>query len=126
MNPQPQRIATLFTEKFNTNCSLYFSPGRINIIGEHIDYNDGFVMPAAINKGIYLAIALNGSSVINFYAADLDEQLSVSLNDIKRSSGWANYVLSVVNEFLLAEKKVEGFDCVFGGDLPLGEDQSAF
>ena len=125
MNPQPQRIATLFTEKFNTNCSLYFSPGRINIIGEHIDYNDGFVMPAAINKGIYLAIALNGSSVINFYAADLDEELSVSINDIKRTSGWANYVLSVVNEFLLAEKKVEGFDCVFGGDLPLGAGMSS-
>lgn len=125
MNTQSQRIAGLFKERFKTEPALYFSPGRINLIGEHIDYNDGFVMPAAINKGIYLAIASNASSVINFYAADTDEQLSVSLQEIKCSAGWANYVLGVVNEFLLLGKEVKGFDSVFGGDLPAGAGMSS-
>lgn len=125
MNTQPQRIATLFKERFNTEPVMYFSPGRINLIGEHIDYNDGYVMPAAINKGIYLAIASNGSSRFNFYAADPNEELSVTLQEIKRSAGWANYVLGVVNEFLLLGKAVKGFDCVFGGDLPLGAGMSS-
>ena len=69
-------IATLvlkhFGEKFSGSPKLYFSPGRINLIGEHIDYNDGFVMPAAIDKGIYFAIAENQTDTIHFYAIDFE------------------------------------------------------
>jgi galactokinase len=73
MNQQASSIQKIYKDRFSENPSLFFSPGRINIIGEHIDYNDGFVMPAAINKGIYYAIALNDSNDIHFYAADVDE-----------------------------------------------------
>src|ERR1044072_268708 len=113
-------VKKVFTEKFSQEPHVYFSPGRINLIGEHVDYNDGFVMPAAIDKGIYFAIAENRSDDIHFYAVDLSEQFSININEIKRSEGWRNYVLSVVNEFLLLKKNIKGFDCVFAGDIPIG------
>ena len=120
MNSIAANVTHIFKDKFSLQPNVYYSPGRINLIGEHIDYNDGYVMPAAIDKGIYYAVAANGTDNINFYAADFKESLSVSLNEIKKSGSWKNYVLSVVNEFIVARKKVSGFDCVFGGDIPVG------
>jgi galactokinase len=114
-----------FTEKFGGEPSLFFSPGRINLIGEHIDYNDGFVMPAAIDKGINYAIALNNTDKINFYSADFDESLSLKISDVKKMDGWKNYVLGVVNEFLLLHLPLKGFDCVFGGNIPIGAGMSS-
>ena len=93
-------VLRFFKEKFSKDPHVYYSPGRINFIGEHVDYNDGFVMPAAINKGIYYAIALNNTDTINFESVDFNESLSVNIKDVKKMSGWKNYVLSVVNEFL--------------------------
>jgi len=118
-------ILNRFTERFTTKPTLYFSPGRINLIGEHVDYNDGFVMPAAINKGVYYAIAENQTTEINFYAMDFDEWLSIEITDIKKLNGWKNYVLSVVNEFILLGCKVKGFNCVFAGDIPRGSGMSS-
>ena len=114
-----------FTEKFGGEPALFFSPGRINLIGEHIDYNDGFVMPAAIDKGINYAIAPNNTDEINFYSADFDESLSLKISDVKKMDGWKNYVLGVVNEFLLLHLPVKGFDCVFGGNIPIGAGMSS-
>ena len=118
-------VVTKFKEKFNKEPTIYYSPGRINFIGEHIDYNDGFVMPAAINKGIYYAIAENGSESLNFISIDFKDTLSIRISDIKKSTSWKNYVLSVVNEFLLLNKKVKGFDCVFGGNIANGAGMSS-
>ena len=114
------QVKEVFKNKFSQEPKLFFSPGRINLIGEHIDYNDGFVMPAAIDKGIYYAIALNDTDEINFYSIDFDESLSLKIADVKKMSSWKNYVLSVINEFLLLGKNVKGFNCVFGGDIPIG------
>ncbi len=125
MNILAEKIITIFTQSFTSGPQLYFSPGRINLIGEHVDYNDGFVMPAAIDKGIYFAVAANQTNDIHFYAVDFDEWLSVPLNEIKRMNGWKNYLLSVVNEFLLLGKSIGGFDCVFGGDIPRGSGMSS-
>jgi galactokinase len=125
MNSIVKRVATIFNEKFATQPNLYFSPGRINLIGEHIDYNDGFVMPAAIDKGIYFAINTNQTGIINFIAADFNESLSINIKEIKKLNGWKNYVLSVVNEFLILGKPISGFDCVFGGDIPIGSGLSS-
>ena len=122
-------IATLvlkhFSEKFSGSPKLYFSPGRINLIGEHIDYNDGYVMPAAIDKGIYFAIAENQTDIIHFCAIDLEEDYIISINDIKINDSWRNYVLSVVNEFKLLGISLRGFNCVFGGDIPQGAGMSS-
>ena len=125
MNTIATSVLKTFTEKFAVTPKLYFSPGRINLIGEHVDYNDGFVMPAAINKGIYYAIAENNSEEINFYAVDFNEALNINTTDIKRMDGWKNYVLSVVNEFLMLGVKVPGFNCVFAGDIPRGSGMSS-
>src|SRR6188472_3036780 len=114
-----------FTARFNSTPAIYFSPGRINLIGEHVDYNDGFVMPAAIDKGVYFAIAPNNTNSANFYATDFDDTLEVSLNDIQKSESWKNYVLGVLNEFMQAGLPVKGFDCVFGGDIPRGSGMSS-
>jgi len=114
-----------FGEKFSGSPKLYFSPGRINLIGEHIDYNDGFVMPAAIDKGIYFAIAENQTDTINFYSIDFNEHFDISIQDIQINNGWRNYVLSVVNEFKLLGISLRGFNCVFGGDIPLGAGMSS-
>ena len=120
MNSLAPAVAHLFKEKFGKDPHLYYSPGRINFIGEHVDYNDGFVMPAAINKGIYYAIALNNTETINFYSVDFDQNLSVKINAVKKMNGWKNYVLSVVNEFLIKDLQVKGFDCLFHGDIANG------
>src|SRR5436190_12621333 len=102
MNELAERVLKCFREKFSSLPELFFSPGRINFIGEHVDYNDGFVMPAAIDKGIYYAIALNNSDELNFYSIDFKEPLTIKIADIKKLTGWKNYVLSVANEFMSA------------------------
>ncbi len=82
-------------------------------------------MPAAINKGIYYAVAANETDTINFYAADFDESLSIAIRDIKKLDSWKNYVLSTTNEFVLLGKQIGGFDCVFTGDVPSGSGMSS-
>ena len=125
MNTIATTVLHYFKEKFTGEPKLYFSPGRINLIGEHVDYNDGFVLPAAINKGVYYAIAPNKSIEINFYAIDFKEALTIAPSAIKRMDGWKNYVLSVVNEFILLGTKIPGFNCVFAGDIPRGSGMSS-
>ena len=125
MNLVASSIQKIYKDRFSENPSLFFSPGRINIIGEHIDYNDGFVMPAAINKGIYYAIALNNSNDIHFYAADVDEYYHTTVDAIHKEDGWKNYVLSVLHQFTLLGVTLRGFNCVLGGDIPVGSGLSS-
>ena len=125
MNNISSKVNTVFSEKFSSIPHLYYSPGRINLIGEHVDYNDGFVMPAAIDQGIYYAIALNNSDVLNFYSIDFKEDLNIKIADIKKLNSWKNYVLGVVNEFVLLGLPVKGLDCVFGGNIPNGAGMSS-
>jgi galactokinase len=125
MNSIAENIAGIFKNKFSSTPNIYYAPGRINLIGEHIDYNDGYVMPAAINKAIYFAAAANGTDELHFYAADFGEALSIKIADVKKMDSWKNYVLSVVNEFILLKKQIGGLDCVFSGDIPVGSGMSS-
>lgn len=125
MNTIAKAVLKSFTEIFPGQPRFFYSPGRINLIGEHVDYNDGFVMPAAINKGVYYAITENQTDEIHFYAVDFAEHFSVSIDNITINDGWRNYVLSVLNEFLLLGKNIKGFNCVFGGDIPRGSGMSS-
>jgi galactokinase len=118
-------LRRIFIERFSSDPHIYFSPGRINLIGEHVDYNDGFVMPAAIDKGVYYAIRENGSDSINFYSVDFDEAYSTTMSAVAKKDGWKNYVLSVVNQFLKLDRPIGGFDCVFSGDIPRGSGMSS-
>jgi galactokinase len=125
MNTIAQQVLDSFKEKFSAEPNVYFSPGRINLIGEHIDYNDGFVMPAAINKGIYYAVAANHTDAVNFIALDFNETLSIKISAVQKMDSWKNYVLSVLNEFIVLGKAIGGFDCVFSGDIPQGSGMSS-
>ncbi len=119
-------IRTKFTELYKQQPQLFRSPGRVNLIGEHTDYNNGFVLPAAINKEIVFAIALNNTQTINLYSLDMQEQASFELQSIEPSDiGWANYLLGVVAQFQKANYKIGGFDLVFGGNIPIGAGLSS-
>ncbi len=117
-----EKILSKFKELFQETPRIFRAPGRINLIGEHTDYNDGFVLPAAIDKEIYFAIAANGTSTCNLYAFDLDEQFSFDLNKISKNdeTQWANYLMGIVDVLQKNNHNIEGFDCVFGGNIPIG------
>lgn len=125
MNTVAEKVLAEFHSRFTTEPSLYYSPGRINLIGEHVDYNDGYVMPAAIDKGVWYALANNNSNELKFYSIDFTEALTVKLSQVKKMEGWKNYVLSVVNEFIIRGLPVQGFDCVFGGNIADGAGMSS-
>lgn len=103
------------------------SSGRINIIGEHTDYNNGFVLPAAIDKKTIFEISKNSSaSNCSVFAKNVSEHLKFDLTDFRPlANGWQNYVLGVVAELQKTGAKLSGFDCEFGGDVPIGSGMSS-
>ena len=105
---------------------LFRAPGRVNLIGEHTDYNQGFVLPAAIDKAIYLAIGRREDSEIHLFSIDLDQDFTCTL-DLPEPSAehWPNYLLGVVQQLQQAGRKPGGFNCVFTGDIPLGAGMSS-
>ncbi|MDR1757073.1 MAG: galactokinase [Culturomica sp.] len=120
------RVRETFREKFGTEGMLYFSPGRINLIGEHTDYNGGCVLPGAIDKGILAEIKPNGSDKVRAYALDLDDYAEFGLNEAdKPAASWACYIFGVCREMQKRGAKLEGFDTVFSGDVPLGAGLSS-
>ena len=105
---------------------MLFVLGRINVIGEHTDYNEGFVLPTAIDKAIYVAVSRRQDNLIKLYAEDFQESFEISLNDIRPvEQGWPNYILGVVNELLQRELPVQGFNLYVDGDVPLGAGLSS-
>jgi len=119
-------IKHTFKEFFNREPLIVQSPGRINLIGEHTDYNEGFVLPAAINKKTVFALSENNSSNINLYAKDLDESFACDLKNIKKTEvPWANYLLGVVSQLTNNGYLLNGFNCIFGSDIPIGAGLSS-
>lgn len=120
-----EAIQEKFKSLYGCEGETYTSPGRINLIGEHTDYNGGFVLPGAIDKAMYCVIKPNGTpDRIKAYAMDLSEMDEFGLDDIP-IKGWAKYIFGVCHEMMKRGKKVEGFDCVFSGDVPLGAGMSS-
>jgi galactokinase len=103
------------------------SPGRINIIGEHTDYNDGFVLPAAIDKAAYLAIALRNDDEIHLKAEDMNETFSISMKDMKPVGdiSWPNYILGSVAQFIKKGIPIKGFNALLTSDVPIGAGLSS-
>lgn len=105
---------------------MVYACGRINLIGEHTDYNEGFVLPAAVDKYIFYAIAENKTDDCNFYAADIQETATISLHHLAKSGQlWLNYLQGIIQQFQKAGKTVRGVDVVFGGNLPIGSGISS-
>ncbi|MCL1678968.1 galactokinase [Elizabethkingia miricola] len=102
------------------------SPGRINIIGEHTDYNDGFVLPAAIDKYSYVAVGHRNDDEIHLFSQLFNEKLSFNLSEIKAlENSWANYILGVVYHIQKNGHQLKGFNMVIDGDVPLGAGVSS-
>ncbi len=119
-------IEEKFKSLFGDNYMVYTSPGRVNLIGEHTDYNGGFVFPGAIDKGIYAAINPNGTDKVRAYSADYNEQVEFGMNeeDAPKES-WARYIFGVCREMKKRGFEPKGFDTVFVGDVPLGAGMSS-
>lgn len=121
-----QKLQRAFETRFGECGFLYTSPGRINLIGEHTDYNGGFVFPGAIDKGIYACIRLNGTSTIRAYAIDYDDYCEFGLREEdKPETTWARYLFGVCREMEKRGFTPSGFDTVFAGDVPLGAGMSS-
>lgn len=105
---------------------IVYSPGRINLIGEHTDYNEGYVMPAAIDKKMYVGIAENGLSQARIYSLDFDEEFAFDIQSFGPKKGhWATYIMGITAQLQQAGYPVKGFDMVFGGDIPVGAGLSS-
>ena len=119
-------IKEKFASLYGDGGAVYSAPGRINIIGEHTDYNGGFVLPGAIDKAMYCVIKPNGTDKVRAFAFDLNESCEFGLEEAnKPSQQWACYIFGVCREMAKKGKPVKGFDTVFAGDVPLGAGMSS-
>lgn len=120
------KLRTAFIERFSSNPIFYASAGRINLIGEHTDYNGGFVFPGAIDKYIMTAININGTDKVRLYSVDMNQYTEFGLREEdKPAEQWACYVFGVCREVIKRGFEVKGFDAVFAGDVPLGAGLSS-
>ncbi len=121
-----KRIRDKFQELFNAEGSVFASPGRINLIGEHTDYNGGFVFPGAIDKGMIAEIKPNGTGKVRAFSVDMDDYAEFGLNEADApKASWARYIFGVCRETIKRGGNISGFDTVFAGDVPLGAGMSS-
>lgn len=119
-------IKDKFNSLYGNESRIYTSPGRVNLIGEHTDYNGGFVFPGAIDKGIYAAISPNGTDKIRVYSVDYQASAVFGMREEDApKEAWARYIFGVVREMQKRGFKPGGFDAVFAGDVPLGAGMSS-
>ena len=121
------RVQEKFQEVFGSRDHLTVrSPGRVNLIGEHTDYNQGFVLPAAINKAIYMVVNRRADDELHIVSLDLERSYNGNARRLEPSGlHWPDYILGVVQQLQALGKTVGGFNCVFGGDIPLGAGMSS-
>ncbi|MFD2581893.1 galactokinase [Pedobacter vanadiisoli] len=117
-----------FAAHYHKNAdAVYFTPGRVNLIGEHIDYNGGLVMPCAITLGTWVAIAPNHDNKFRFKSLNFEIETIVDSNVLNDKNGgiWANYPIGVINEFIKDGKEITGIDFLFYGNIPIGSGLSS-
>ena len=121
-----ERIIEVFKERYGIVPLVMRSPGRINLIGEHLDYNSGTVVPAAIDRYIYVAIGQRDDNEIRIFSSDFQDECSASLDTLKPAwKLWPNYILGVINEIVQSGKTISGMNIVAGGDIPLAVGMSS-
>ena len=121
-------IVQKYLERFDGQPLVVRAPGRINIIGEHTDYNEGYVMPAAIDKYLFFALGENADEdQIRFYSFDFQEETQFELSDFttEKKVNWKSYLKGVISELQVRHYPIRGFQGVFGGDIPLGAGLSS-
>lgn len=121
-----QSLVRLFSQAFHTEPLLVRSPGRINLLGEHTDYNEGFVLPAAIDKFAYVAVQKRADNKVVLLAADLNEQVETTLDAVKPvKQSWCNYILGVTQQFLLNKYPLGGYNLAVSSNIPVGAGLSS-
>ncbi len=122
-----KEISDRFKEVYAVDPDLVVkSPGRINIIGEHTDYNEGFVLPTAIDKAVYVGLGKRDDEEVLLYAAGFNESFQIDLADVEPTDkGWPNYILGVVNQLKERNKAISGFNLYIDGDVPVGAGLSS-
>jgi galactokinase len=121
-------VSALFASQFGVEPTyVVSSPGRINLIGEHVDYNSGFVLPAAIDKYMYVAVSERSDSAICMYAVDVNQSFQASLLEPLQHSnlGWPNYILGVIDALQIGGYRVNGFNILITGNIPVGAGVSS-
>ena len=118
-----------FSIQYNKDAeALFFSPGRVNLIGEHTDYNGGYVFPCAINYGTYLLAAKNSSDIVRFASTNMDLKIEIPLSELSKKQpggAWVNYPLGVINEFAKKGIYIGGLDLLYSGNIPNGAGLSS-
>ena len=121
-----EELKSIFKQRFDNEGVLYTSPGRVNLIGEHTDYNGGYVFPGAIDKGIYAVIRLNGTDKVRAYSIDKEDYREFGLKEEDfPNMHWANYIFGVCREIIKRGYQLQGFDTVFYGNVPIGAGMSS-
>src|SRR3954469_25631045 len=120
------RVEQDFLKNFNGKPVIVRSPGRVNIIGEHTDYSHGFVLPAAIDKAIYLAITPRTDDQVRLYSGEFSDHFTTSLQELRpNEKGWPNYILGVAAQLRKGGYPIKGFDIAIDGDVPIGSGLSS-
>ena len=127
MNQLQTTVNQVFIDNFSVSPMIVRSPGRVNLIGEHTDYNGGFVLPAAIDKAAYLAVAVSNSESGKWISIDMNETVEIRFDSIQslQKNTWANYILGVIQQFQNRGLMVKPFNCVLAGDIPIGSGMSS-
>lgn len=121
-----EKITAQFKKHFGADGDFYASAGRINLIGEHTDYNGGFVFPGAIDKGMIAEIRLNGTDKVRAYSVDLEDYAEFGFEEADApKASWARYIFGVCREIIKRGGSLKGFDTAFAGDVPLGAGMSS-
>ncbi len=126
----PNQFKDIFVSLYgesDENIEIFFSPGRVNLIGEHTDYNGGYVFPCALSYGIYLLVRSNSSRIVQFATTNFDHRGEVNLDEPfeKEGKSWINYPVGVLNEFRKLAKEIEGMDLLYSGNIPNGAGLSS-
>ncbi|MEY4273315.1 MAG: hypothetical protein RL638_263 [Bacteroidota bacterium] len=119
------KIESIFYQKFQGKPLIVRSPGRINIIGEHVDYNGGYVLPAAIDKYIYVAIDKRNDGIVGLYSVNFDVKIEVALDSLKPTNDFSTYVFGVIDQIIKRGFSISGINIVICGDVPVGAGLSS-
>jgi len=129
LSMKPKNLKSKFYELYGNpedECRVFFAPGRVNLIGEHTDYNGGYVFPCALQYGTYLMLRPNGSDTINFASTNFDQKSSVPINSYEKPENtWVWYPLGVMDQLVSRGVKLQGMDLLFSGDVPNGAGLSS-
>ena len=123
---ETQTLEQSFTTYFNAKPEFIVrAPGRVNLIGEHTDYNDGFVLPMAIDRAVWIALSPRADSQVRIRSLDLEVDSAFDLHSLTKGEGWLEYIKGVAYELQKAGYELRGFDAVMTGDVPRGAGLSS-